>query len=220
MATTQVPGTDASDNLWTSVGEDFLFAEDEALKNWLKGMTVADDKNANRPVGVWFAMPDMEVRDQTFPFIVLELIGINEARDREVRGLLKLTNEPGATTSYTGGTTRWAEEPVPYNLIYQAAAYSRHPRHNRQIIRQMLTSRVPSRLVGLAVPGDNSKRHMELLSWASRDVVENGRKLWQTVFTIQVVSETSDVITTASSPRATSVDVTVAPPFAGQVVTP
>lgn len=214
---TQVPGTEAAENLWTSIGEDFLFAEDEALKNYLKGMTVSDDKNAHRDVGVWFAMPDMEVRDQRFPFFVLELIGINEARDREVRGLLSMTNDPGATTAYASGTTRWAEEPVPYNLLYQAAAYSRHPRHNRQIIRQMLTNRVPGRLVGLPIVGDGSKRHMELLSWASRDVVENGRKLWQTVFTIQVTSETSDVFTTSTSPDATSVDVIVDPPFTGQV---
>lgn len=217
---TQVPATDATDNLWTSIGEDFLFAEDEALKSYLKGMTVSDDKNSHRDVGVWFAMPDMEVRDQRFPFFVLELIGINEARDREVRGLLNMTNDPGATTAYASGTTRWAESPVPYNLLYQASAYSRHPRHNRQIIKQMLTSRVPGRLVGLPIAGDGSRRHMELLSWASRDVVENGRKLWQTVFTIQVTSETSDVFTTSTNPDATSVDVTVDPPFTGQVPPP
>jgi len=207
MATTMVSGSTGSDNLWTSIGEDFLFAEDEALKTHLKGMIVSDERNPTRPVGVWFALPDMEVRDQAFPFLVVELIGVVEAKDREMRGLLKLTNDPGATTSYPSGEIRWAMTPLPINLVYQATAYSRHPRHNRQIIAQMLTRKVPGRLVGLAVPGDNSKRTMELLSWQSRDSVEGGRKLWQTVFTLQVTSEISDINSTVAVPPVDSLPV-------------
>ena len=200
MATTMAPGTIGQDNLWTDLGEDFLFAEDEALKTWLKGMTVSDEKNPTRPVGVWFALPDLEVRDQAFPFLVVELMAIVEAKDREMRGALQVINDPGAVTAYSSGTVRWAATPLPVNLVYQVTAYARHPRHNRQIIRQMLSQRLPGRLVGLPVPGDNSKRSMELVSWQAIDSVENGRKLWQTVYTVQIASEISDLTTTVSSP--------------------
>lgn len=191
MATTRP----SSASVYSSVGENFLIAEDEALKAHLRGMTVSDEKNIVRPVGVWFALPDMEVRDQSFPFLVVELLSIVEAKDREVRGVIRLDNAPGATAPYTGGEIRQAEYPLPFDLIYQVTAFCRHPRHNRQLIAQMLSQKVPGRLRGLAVPTDNSRRTMGLMSWASLDTVENGRKLWQTVFTISVTSEISDVNT-------------------------
>lgn len=40
----------------------FLLAEDEALKNLMRGIYVADEKNNAREVGVWFANPDVESR--------------------------------------------------------------------------------------------------------------------------------------------------------------
>jgi len=197
MATTPALDADNATHLYCDIGENFLFAEDEALKAYLKGITVADDKNPARPVGVWFAMPDMEVRDQSFPFMVIELLSVVEANDREMRGLMKVINDPGATEPYLNGVVRYAMTPLPFNLVYQVAAYSRHPRHNRQIIATMLSQKLPGRLLGLAVPGDGSKRTMELLSWNSHDTVEGGRKLWASVFTVQVTSEISDVNTTS-----------------------
>lgn len=38
----------------------FILNEDEALKTALTGITVADDANPTRPVGVWFGQPDLE----------------------------------------------------------------------------------------------------------------------------------------------------------------
>lgn len=187
---------------------DFGFNEDEALKNWLKGMTVSDDKNSARPVDVWFAMPDMEVRDQKFPFIVLELIGINEAKDREMRQLLKVVNDPNSSSVYQPGYARYASAALPFNLIYQATAYARHPRHHRQIIQQMLTQKVPGRLQALPVIPEQSKRHMELLSWTSRDTIEGGRKLWQTIYTILVATEISDTdVPIVPAPPVREVDI-------------
>ena len=45
----------------------FIIAEDEALKEVLKGMTVSDDKSESRAVGVWFGQPDQEIRQLAAP---------------------------------------------------------------------------------------------------------------------------------------------------------
>ena len=58
------------------MGNPFIIAEDLALKTLLSGITVSDDSNASRPVKAWFGYPDVEVRDQTFPFITIDLIDI------------------------------------------------------------------------------------------------------------------------------------------------
>lgn len=178
----------------------FVLDEDEALKNWLKGMTVGDDKNPSRPVDVWFAMPDMEVREQRFPFIVLELVGINEGKDRELAGLHYALNDPGDTTPYADHGKRSTQYGLPMDLIYQATVYARHPRHHRQIISQMLRDKVPGRRLALPIPSIGAKVYMELLSWASRDTIESGRKLWQTVYTIKVCSSISDINTGPTPP--------------------
>jgi len=49
----------------------FALAEDAAIKTYLSGMTVSDEKSASRPVGVWFGYPDVELRQQIFPFVTI-----------------------------------------------------------------------------------------------------------------------------------------------------
>lgn len=191
---------------WLS-SDDFVMAEDEALKSYLQGITVSDDKNSGRAVPVWFAMPDMEVRDQKFPFIIVELVGMVEDKAREMRGLYKVGNDPVSYERYADRHYRWAESALPFNLIYQATAYARHPRHQRQIIQQMLGKKLSGRLRGLPVATDETKRTMELTSWTSRDTIENGRKLWQTVYTISIATEISDIFTDQQSPPVLTVDI-------------
>ena len=60
----------------------FLISEDEALRERLLGMTVSDDKNSSRAVGVWFGQPDPEIRQQSFPYVTVNMIDISEARER------------------------------------------------------------------------------------------------------------------------------------------
>ena len=54
--------------------------EDNMLKEKLKGILVtdqrADNEQIGRPVQVWFGQPDVELRDQTYPFITIDLIDI------------------------------------------------------------------------------------------------------------------------------------------------
>ncbi|MEI7999475.1 MAG: hypothetical protein WCH62_08230, partial [Candidatus Omnitrophota bacterium] len=48
----------------------FILAEDAAIKNYLQGLTVSDEKAPTRPVKVWFGYPDIEVTTQTYPYII------------------------------------------------------------------------------------------------------------------------------------------------------
>ena len=47
----------------------FIVAEDAALKALVQGITVKDDKSQSRLVKVWYGYPDVEIREQVFPYI-------------------------------------------------------------------------------------------------------------------------------------------------------
>ena len=111
----------------------FVLAEDSALKTHLNGITVSDDKSNSRPVKVWYGFPDVEVRDQSFPYITIDLIDILPANERQTYGFITDTDNLGTVTPdanyvYTN------QIPVAYDLIYQITSFSRHPRHDRSII--------------------------------------------------------------------------------------
>ena len=52
----------------------FLLNEEAALKSLLSGMTVADSGNQARPVGVFYGQPDKEIRQQSYPYLTIDLI--------------------------------------------------------------------------------------------------------------------------------------------------
>ena len=51
----------------------FLLAEDEALKNLFRNLTVTDDRDNAREVQVFFRYPEGET-ERSYPFITLEMI--------------------------------------------------------------------------------------------------------------------------------------------------
>ncbi len=183
----------------------FINSEDEALKNLLKGIKVADEKNSNREVGVWFSMPDAELRKQSFPFMTIELIDTQVAGYRQHAGLIydsdfqgTITPEPGTTYAY--------EIPVPWDLTYQITTYARHPRHDRAIIAHLLNKVFPAQRGYLPVENDlgteTAYRHLFLDEYTKRDTVEDGRRLYRNVFTVTVTSEGSPSV----SPPAPDVE--------------
>ena len=54
----------------------YIINEDKALKTLVSGITVSDSGNATRPVGVWFGQPDNEIRQQSYPYITIDLVGL------------------------------------------------------------------------------------------------------------------------------------------------
>ena len=172
----------------------FIVAEDAALKTYVQGITVVDEKNAARPVKVWFGYPDIEMRTQDFPFMTIDLIDVRPGRDRQTAGVFTDTDYQGTIAPQTNKTYTY-EVPVAMDLEYQITTYARHPRHDRAILLGMF-QKFPNNRAHLPVPNQLetkiSYRHMFLEQFNKRDMVEgeNGNKrLLRNVYTVKVISE-------------------------------
>ena len=189
----------------------FLLAEDEALRDLLLGMTVTDQKqDASRNVGVWFGQPDQELREQKYPYITIDMIDIAEDFTRAMRGKVKpayIQNPPTMVqgvqgtqgvqfvqqVTYNGTVHNWEiDYPVPVNIDYQITTYSRQPRHDRQILAQLLYTKIPLRFAVL-LTGPNTvygtHRRLDVLDISKRDVSENGKRLFVNAITVRISSE-------------------------------
>lgn len=189
----------------------FIIAEDNALKTLVQGMVVSDKKNMGRPVKVWFGYPDIELTDQVFPFVTLDLIDIVPANDRQHQGRLYDNDYQG--TVAPGGDDSYAYDiPVAYDLVYQVTTYSRHPRHDRALQIQLL-QRIPSKYGKLAVPNqlgtETAYRSMFLDGFTKLDTVEEdtggARRILRNALTVRVVSEMSPYQAAVAIPRVEDV---------------
>ena len=184
----------------------FLLYEDKALRDLLKGMKVTDQKtlddggNATRNVDVWFGQPDQEPRNQSYPYIVIDMIDIAEDFARSMRGkvspeyladpaTMPPVNEGDTPEAYDPTKNSWSINwPVPVNLDYQITTYSRQPRHDREILAQLMYTRLPLRF-GVLQPDDGTVRRLDVLDISKRDVTEQGKRLFVNAFTVRVSSE-------------------------------
>jgi len=181
----------------------FLLDEDEALRNLFKDMVVTDQKSVTedgpqRKVGVWFGQPDQEIRNQSYPYITIDMIDIAEAFDRAHRGKVNpgYYEDPDAiTTGVTWDTDLHGKDmdfPVPVNIDYQITTYARQPRHDRQILAQLLYTKIPLRFAVLNV-GPNTQfgttRRLDVLDISKRDITEQGKRLFVNAITVRVSSE-------------------------------
>ena len=181
----------------------FLLSEDEALRNLLKGMVVTDQKSvtgggATRSVKVYFGQPDQELRDQTYPYITIDMIDIAEDFNRAMRGRVKPTyisnpNTIGTDTPYDGEVHDWdINFPIPVNIDYQITVYSRQPRHDREILAQLLYTKIPLRFAVLNIgpnTASGTTRRLDVLDISKRDVTEQGKRLFVNAITVRVSSE-------------------------------
>jgi len=170
----------------------FVVAEDEALKNLLRNIYVSDEKNQTREVGVWFANPDVESRQQSYPYLTIELVDMEWDRRRQQSGMWADTDNQG-TESPTSGSLYTYEMPIPWSLTYQVTSYARHPRHDRKIIAYLLSNRFTAQRGFVEVANEqgteSSWRHLVLESFVKRDTIEDGRRLFRNAFTVTVTSE-------------------------------
>lgn len=187
----------------------FLLDEDEALRNLLKDMVVTDQKSVTeagpqRKVGVWFGQPDQEIRDQSYPYITINMIDIGEDFQRSMRGTAKPvymqdpTNMVDAAqgvqaVEYDSTSHDWQINwPIPVNIDYQITTYSRQPRHDREILAQLLYTKIPLRFAALRT-GPNTvygtNRRLDVLDISKRDITEQGKRLFVNAITVRVSSE-------------------------------
>jgi hypothetical protein len=197
-----------------SVDDAFLFAEDKALKNHLQGITVSDLKQSTRQVKVWFGYPDVELRAQEYPYLVIDLYDIQPASDRQSSGIW-IDNTNRGTQAVAAESTYSYYAPVVYDLYYQVSSYARHPRHDRGIMLSMLNSKIPGKYGHLMVPQENGvgtvARHMFLEGFVKRDSIEDGRRLFRNVFSIRVVSEMTPLVPDVATPQVEVVNLETEP---------
>lgn len=206
----------------------FLISEDEALRERLKGMTVSDNKSGSRPVGVWFGQPDPEVRDQSFPFVTIDLINVTEAKQRALSSqqVSPWYFEP-EELSLDGVTyASWSMYmPVPIDLDYQVTTFARQPRHDRQIMSQLLGKRLPFRFGSLVVrekqtgadeggeQWDATVRRLDVLDIAKRDTTESGKRMFMNAFTVRVSSEIQTPFVERLYQRVNTINIDYVPPI-------
>jgi hypothetical protein len=189
----------------------FVIAEDLSLKTYLQGMTVVDEKNAGRAVQVWFGYPDVELRDQKFPFVTIDLIDVIPANDRQIQGRISDSDRQG-TILPNGSLSYKYEIPVAYDLVYQITSYARHPRQDRALVIQLL-QKFPSKFGKLAVPNqlntETAYRSMFLDGFTKLDGVEEDtgglRRILRNALTVRVVSEMSPYTAAIAIPQVEEV---------------
>jgi hypothetical protein len=176
----------------------FLLSEDKALRELMTGLTVTDQKaegsETPRSVGVWFGQPDQELREQRYPYIVIDMIDVSRDPSREMRGKVKpsyipdpseITNE----VSWDNNKHDWKiNRPIPVNIDYQITTYSRHPRHDRELLAKVMYDRLPFRF-GTLNCEDNTVRRLDVLDVTKRDVTEQAKRLFVNAITVRVSSE-------------------------------
>ena len=178
----------------------FLLSEDAALRNLLTGMTVTDQKSdaggtATRNVGVWFGQPDEQIRQQEYPYITIDMVDIAEAFERSMRGKVKPVyySDPAkaadGTTDYNSDVNNWEiDMPIPVNIDYQVTTYARQPRHDREMLAELMFSRLPLRMGAIELD-DNTVRRLDILDVSKRDISEAGKRLFVNAFTVRISSE-------------------------------
>ena len=175
-----------------SVNERFILAEETALKAKVSGLQVTYPKNID--VDVWFGWPNKEVREVTYPFIVINLADVVKADHREHSGgRFELTYLP---PNYEGDPENphlapVADEwPTPYDIYHLVSVVTLDPRHDRELKAKLLgdRTRLPTRWAHLLTE-DGTDRRVDVIDVASS--VERGSMTtqWFTTWTLKTESE-------------------------------
>ena len=183
-----------------SVGnEGWLLDEDRALRDLLDDISVSDTGKDSRRVGVWFGHPDQELRQQSYPYITLDLIDISMERDRAERGYGPVDNywREALSSSITEDIGFTSDEdipiimhqPIPVRLTYQITTWARNPRHDRQILNYLLRYGITPLQAGNLRVSDGTVRRLDTLSFQKRDTVETNKRLLSNAILVGVSSE-------------------------------
>jgi hypothetical protein len=192
----------------------FLLAEDEAVKLRFSGLYVTDDRNAQRPVKVFFRYPDGET-EREYPFITIELIDILHATERQYSDTViyadtsesdMFDNHPaffdywpseidGVTTSDTASAAHFASanDFTPVDLLYQVSIYTRSALHDRQLTSGIISRVTPYRWNSIYIQADGTSRRFDMLDWTNADLLdmESGyrKRIFRKVLTLKMSAE-------------------------------
>lgn len=189
----------------------FLLAEDAAVKHRFSGLTVSDDKKANRAVKVFFRYPETET-EKEYPFITIEQVGLNHARDlqhseeyyyynqyeeSETSSSLNYwpseKDEAEMSNTVIGPGYLKADSFVPVYLTYQVSTFCRTALHDRQLTSKLLRYVIPFRRGSILVDADGTARRFDLLGWTNSDLLDQEagyrKRIFRKVYTLQMTAE-------------------------------
>lgn len=194
----------------------FLLAEDSALKNRLQSLTVTDDRDARRPVKVYFRYPEGET-EKEYPFITIDLLDIAFAPTRQMSEVTYYyTNDTRLTPAERAANTSINYYPSEYSvsdlsnmagtsgyltmnqfvavdLMYQVSTFCRSQRHDRELTSKMLRRTFPMRPTSILIPEDNTSRRLSLLDWRAADLLDQEagyrKRVFRKVYTVSMNAE-------------------------------
>jgi len=178
-------------------GSTFLFAEDDALKQTLKGLPPLATPQGPVQVPVFFRFPSYEIRQLTYPALWIDLVDIQfeapRAHESGYRAYdpnqywvppnILMTNPlPGQVTSF--------DYPVPISLSYQVTAATRTPEMDRQLQSMLMQYVWPPFFGALYCPMDGSTRRLDFVRMRAADRVDQDQKrIFVKQYVVNVSSE-------------------------------
>ena len=215
----------------------FILAEDEAIKARFSSLYVIDDRNAHRPVKVFFRYPEGET-EREYPFITIELIDVLHATDRQYSDNpiyfdtthnARFVDHPAfgtywpsetsvvsASNSYSASAHFMVADPfIPVDLLYQVSIYCRSALHDRQLTSVLLSKVVPFRYNSITIPADNTVRRFDMLDWTNADLLdtESGyrKRIFRKVLTLKMSAEITgqELVQLAATKPVTSISSTI-----------
>lgn len=187
------------------------FEEDIALEKMLADVTVPNARGNPLKVAVIYRDPEREESKVSYPYFLIDFLGIFPRRDEEHRGIVQygmqaytgdwLTSDPSERVSAYG------EFPIPITLRYQVSITSRVQQHDVILNDMAATTFFPIRYGQLTTPSGTVRRlDFEGMQPADSIAADNQR-LYRKIWTIAISAEI--VPTQWTSAPVTEVDITV-----------
>lgn len=185
-----------------SPNDGYILREDASLKDRLKGMVVRDQSSPpeGRKVKVYFRLPEMEAQRREYPYVTIDLLNIARDPSREHRGVYQFRPLEEYHPPGRGEFERvWTDFPIPTLLTYQVTSFARFVQHDRQIMTQIITKKLPERFGSLVMIGtdefdsDHSIRRLDVVSGPitadQPDPGDPNKRIFRKAWTVQVSSE-------------------------------
>jgi len=191
----------------------FILAEEDALKTMLEQtVTLPDNKGDEQPVRVWYRYPDSATAI-TYPFLTLDLIGIEPAYDLwtseyDLHPNMELAEESDTGTPVSPRTYDPSTSPqiaygdpldfwkrkhyLTYRLIEQVGLWSKWANHDRLLSARMIRDIILPRPSWLFCPADGVWKRMEVLEWTPADIATQegaDKRIFRKMLTLSIQTD-------------------------------
>lgn len=185
----------------------YIFAEEDALKNHLSGITVPErpDSAKRIPVGVWFRYPEGETQIR-YPFITIDLLSAEPNYElwtstyfEDPEKVYRPDFSPTLPTPPDGWARQAYNVPnfLSFRLVWQISHFARSALHDRYLTSIFTTDIIPPRPFFVYVAADDTMRRVEVLQRATNDSVETTesgtKRIFRKVMTVSMLAEIPQV---------------------------